>query len=199
MKESVAMAPAPNPDLRNPRSHRAILDAALELAARDGYAKVTVEAIAAAAGVGKQTIYRWWPSKAAVVLEALNDRTGPFSGVPDTGDVVADMVVAAQGVVEALGTDLGTIWRGLVADAQGDARLAGDLLTEFLEPRNKSWQDRLDRAVAAGELRADVPTRTMVELLFGPVYYRLLLGTDPLDPDDTTARVEWLLNGLRAR
>jgi AcrR family transcriptional regulator len=191
------MAPAPNPDLRNQRSHRATLDAALELAARDGYAKVTVEAIAQAAGVGKQTIYRWWPSKAAVVLEALNERTGPVSGVPDTGDIAADMATAAQGVIQALGTDLGTIWRGLVADAQSDPRLAEDLLTEFLEPRNKSWQDRLDAAVAAGELRADVPTRTMVELLFGPVYYRLLLGTDPLDPDNTTARIDYLLNGLR--
>ncbi|GAA2780368.1 TetR/AcrR family transcriptional regulator [Kitasatospora paracochleata] len=191
------MAPAPNPDLRNQRSHRAILDAALELAARDGYAKVTVEAIAAAAGVGKQTIYRWWPSKAAVILEALNDRTGPFSGVPDTGDIAADIAVAAQGVIEALGTGLGTIWRGLVADAQGDPRLAESLLNDFMEPRNKAWQDRLDKAVAAGELRADVPTRTMVELLFGPIYYRLLLGTDPLDPDNTTTRVDYLLNGLR--
>ncbi|GAA2753207.1 TetR/AcrR family transcriptional regulator [Kitasatospora cinereorecta] len=193
------MAPAPNPDLRSRRSHRAILDAALELAARDGYAKVTVEAIAAAAGVGKQTIYRWWPSKAAVVLEAVNDRTGSFSGVPDTGDVAADIAAAARAVIEAVGTELGTIWRGLVADAQGDPRLAESLRADFMEPRNKAWQDRLDKAVAAGELRADVPSRTMVELLFGPVYYRLLLGTDPLDPDNTTTRVDYLLNGLRAR
>ncbi|MFD0531450.1 TetR/AcrR family transcriptional regulator [Kitasatospora arboriphila] len=193
------MAPVPNPDLRNPRSHRAILDAALELAARDGYAKVTVEAIAAAAGVGKQTIYRWWPSKAAVVLEALNDRTGPFSGVPDTGDVVADMVAAAQGVIEALGTDLGTIWRGLVADAQGDARLAATCSPSSSNRATRAGRTVSTRPSRLSELRADVPTRTMVELLFGPVYYRLLLGTDPLDPDDTTARVEWLLNGLRAR
>ncbi|MER7773150.1 TetR/AcrR family transcriptional regulator [Kitasatospora sp. NPDC096140] len=66
------------------------LDATLELAVRDGYAKVTVEGITQAAGVGKQTIYRWWPSKAAVILEALNDRTGPFSGVPDTGDITVE-------------------------------------------------------------------------------------------------------------
>ncbi|MER7585520.1 TetR/AcrR family transcriptional regulator [Kitasatospora sp. NPDC097691] len=193
------MPPAPNPDLRNQRSHRAILDAALELAVRDGYAKVTIEGIAQTAGVGKPTIYRWWPSKAAVILEALNDRTGPFSGVPDTGDITADITTAAQGVIQALGTDLGTIWRGLVADAQSDPRLAEDLLTGFLEPRNKAWQDRLDQAVTAGELRTDVPTRTMVELLFGPVYYRLLLGTGPLDPDDTAARIDYLLNGLRQR
>ncbi|GAA4831730.1 TetR/AcrR family transcriptional regulator [Kitasatospora terrestris] len=193
------MPPAPNPELRNQRSHRAILDAALELTTRDGYTKVTVEAIAQAAGVGKQTIYRWWPSKAAVVLEALNDLTGPAGRVPDTGDVAADITVAAQAVTHMLGTDLGTVWRGLVADAQGDPRLAEDLRESFFEPRIARWQERLDTAVRAGQLRTDVPTRTIVELLFGPIYYRLLLGTDRLDPENTAARVDYLLNGVGQR
>lgn len=191
------MTPAPNPDLRNQRSHRAILDAALELSIRDGYAKVTVEAIAAAAGVGKQTIYRWWPSKASVVLEALNDCTGPAGRVPDTGDVAADIATAAQAVMRMLETGLGTVWRGLIADAQCDERLAEDLRTTFFEPRIARWQERLERAVAAGELRPDAPTRTMVELLFGPIYYRLLLNTDRLDPENIDIRVDFLLNGLR--
>ncbi|MER5642655.1 TetR/AcrR family transcriptional regulator [Kitasatospora sp. NPDC002227] len=193
------MAQAPNPDLRSLRSHRAILDAAVELAIRDGYAKVTVEAIAQAAGVGKQTIYRWWHSKAAVLLEALNDRTGPAARVPDTGDLATDLATATRAVMLLFNTPLGTIWRGLIADAQSDTRLAENLRTSFFEPRTARWQERLDAAVTAGELRADVPTQTMVELLFGPVYYRLLLGTAPLDPDGTTARVDYLLNGLRAR
>ncbi|MFC9330388.1 TetR/AcrR family transcriptional regulator [Kitasatospora sp. NPDC057015] len=194
------MTPAPNPELRNQRSHRAILDAALELALRDGYAKVTVEGIAQAAGVGKQTIYRWWPSRAAVVLEALNARTGPASQVPDTGDVEADITATAQAVVRLLGTDLGTVWRGLVADAQGDPRLAEELRRTYFEPRMARWQERLETAVAAGELRTDVPTRTIVELLFGPVYYRLLImGPDTLDPENTAARVDYLLNGVRKR
>ncbi|MFG2824655.1 TetR/AcrR family transcriptional regulator [Kitasatospora sp. NPDC048365] len=192
------MTPAPNPELRNQRSHRAILDAALELALRDGYAKVTVEGIAQAAGVGKQTIYRWWPSRAAVVLEALNDRSGPASQVPDTGDVEADITATAEAVIRLLGTDLGTVWRGLVADAQGDPRLAEDLRRTFFEPRMARWQERLQTAVDAGELRTDVPTRTIVELLFGPVYHRLLImGPDTLDPENTAARVDYLLNGIR--
>ncbi|MFF2194427.1 TetR/AcrR family transcriptional regulator [Streptomyces sp. NPDC058157] len=191
------MPHAPNPDLRSPRVYRSTLDAALELATRDGYANVTVEAIAAAARVGKQTIYRWWPNKAAVLLEALNDRTGPASQVPDTGDITADLTAALQGVMNLLSTALGTIWRGLIADAQRDPRLAEDIRQTFFEPRMVRWEERLDAAIAAGQIRADVPTRSVVELLFGPVYYRLLLETDPLDPESAAARVDYLLNGLK--
>ncbi|RKE17452.1 TetR/AcrR family transcriptional regulator [Streptomyces sp. TLI_171] len=190
-------ASTPNPTLRNQRSHRAILDAALDLATRQGYARLTVEAIAAAAGVGKQTIYRWWPTKAAVVLEAMNDRTGPARRVPDTGDLAADLAAATQGVMRLLDSPLGPVWCGLIADAQGDERLAEDIRTTFFEPRFACWRQRLDKAVTAGELRGDVPTATMVELLFGPIYYRLLLGLGALDPDDTPARVDYLLSGLR--
>ncbi|MFD8149025.1 TetR/AcrR family transcriptional regulator [Streptomyces sp. NPDC059708] len=191
------MSHAPNPDLRSPRVYRSTLDAALELATRDGYANVTVEAIAATARVGKQTIYRWWPNKAAVLLEALNDRTGPASQVPDTGDITADLTAALQGVMNLLSTALGTIWRGLIADAQRDPRLAEDIRQTFFEPRMVRWEERLDAAIAAGQIRADVPTRCVVELLFGPVYYRLLLETDPLDPENAAARVDYLLNGLK--
>jgi AcrR family transcriptional regulator len=192
------MNPPPNLDLRNQRSHRAILDAALDLALRHGYAQVSVDAIASAAGVGKQTIYRWWPGKAAVVLEAMNDRTGPARDVPDTGDFAADLTAGSQGVTRLLASELGTVWRALVAEAQTDPQLAETLRTTFFEPRIERWQQRLDAAVAAGELRADIPTRTMIELLFGPMYYRLLIGTAPLDPDDTS-HVDCVLNGLRAR
>ncbi|MFE0459828.1 TetR/AcrR family transcriptional regulator [Kitasatospora sp. NPDC058965] len=191
------MNATPNPELRSQRSRRAILDAALELAVRDGYARVTVDAIAAAAGVGKQTIYRWWPGKASVLLEALNDRTGPARDVPNSGDLGRDLTSGTQAVVRLLDSGLGTVWRALVAEAQTDPGLAEELRASFFEPRMQRWQARLDAAVATGELRADAPTRTMVEHLFGPIYYRLLLGTAPLDPADT-AHVEYFLNGVRS-
>ncbi|MDH6133721.1 AcrR family transcriptional regulator [Kitasatospora sp. MAA4] len=192
------MTQIPNPDLRNQRARRAILDAALELAVRDGYAKLTVEAIATAAGVGKQTIYRWWPGKAAVLLEAFNDRTGSARELPDTGDIAADITASTQAVIRLLDTDLGTVWRALLAEAQTDPRFAEELRSTFFEPRNQCWQERFEAAVTAGQLRADIPTRTMIEMLFGPVYYRLLIGATPLDPDDT-ARIDYFLNGLKAR
>ena len=81
----------PNPQRRSERARQAILDAAFRLSAERGYAQVTVEAIAASAGVGKQTIYRWWRSKGAVVLDALLQAAEPEIGFPDTGDIRADL------------------------------------------------------------------------------------------------------------
>ncbi|SEL37909.1 TetR/AcrR family transcriptional regulator [Streptacidiphilus jiangxiensis] len=193
------MGRTPNPDLRSARSRRAILDAAIELGTRDGYAQVTVEAIAARAGVGKQTIYRWWPRKSAVLLEALSERSGPAAEVPDTGDLTADLSQQLRMVIGLLNGELGVVWRGLLADAQSDASLAQELRDNFFTPRLRRWRDRLEAAVATGELRADVPSATMVELLFGPVYYRYLIGTSALDADDAEALIEQIFNGLRPR
>ena len=81
----------PNAARRSQRAHRAILDAAYELALDRGPAKVTVEAMAARAGVGKQTIYRWWPTKGALLLDVLIGAVGAVSEMPDTGDVAADL------------------------------------------------------------------------------------------------------------
>ena len=87
---------------RNERSRRAILDAALELATELGYQKLTIESVAARAGVGKQTIYRWWPSKGAVLFDALLARTQDTDGagaLPDTGDLVADLKAVLRATV----------------------------------------------------------------------------------------------------
>ena len=193
------MARTPNPELRSERSRRAILDAALGLAIRDGYARLTVDAIAAEAGVGKQTIYRWWHGKAAVLLEAINDRIGPATYVLDTGDIAADLTTQSNAVIALLNTDLGTVYRALLAEAQTDPRLAAGIRADFIEPRIERVQERLATAVQKGQLRADVPPRTIVELCFGPIYYRLILGTGPLDPEETADRIEALLDGLRPR
>ncbi|MFE9453399.1 TetR-like C-terminal domain-containing protein [Streptomyces sp. NPDC006739] len=138
------------------------------------------------------------PGKADVVLEALNGRTGPAREVPNTGDIRADLTVAVQAVVRLLATDLGTVWRALLAEAQTDHRFAEELRRTFFEPRNQRWQERFDTAVAAGQLRGDLPVGAMIETLFGPIYHRLLLGSTPLDPDDT-ARIDYFLNGVKAR
>ena len=98
--------PAPNAARRNAGSRSAILGAALELVAEVGYPKLTVEGIAARAGVGKQTIYRWWPSKGAVLFDALltlSETPGRAAGLlPDTGDLAADLKVVLRATVEEL-------------------------------------------------------------------------------------------------
>ena len=92
----------PNPERRSDRARKAILAAALELSRDPGFEATSVEAIARRAGVGKQTIYRWWPSKGAVVLEALNEQAGATLAFPDTGDVVADLRTQMSDVAKIL-------------------------------------------------------------------------------------------------
>ncbi|MCX4834402.1 TetR/AcrR family transcriptional regulator [Streptomyces sp. NBC_01016] len=187
----------PDPTRRNQRSHRAILDATFKLIARNGYAKVTIEAIASAAKVGKPTIYRWWPSKGALALDAINDRIGHVLDFPDTGNIAGDLVHQINEVIALFNSDVGTAFQGVIAEGQGDRSVAASFRDTVVEPRIRACQDRLAKAVAAGQLRNDVPTRAMTEMLYAPLYYRLLLGTDPLTTADSAALVERALEGLR--
>ncbi|GAB2702541.1 TetR/AcrR family transcriptional regulator [Kitasatospora kifunensis] len=193
------MTPEPNPVRRSARSHRAILDATFDLAVRNGYSKLTIEAIAAAAGVGKPTIYRWWPSKGVLALESINERMGTATDFPDTGDVAADLASQIDNVVRLFCSDVGAVFKGVIAEAQGDPQVAAAVREAITEPRTRQCQARLERAVAAGQLRADIPTRMMVEQLYGPIYYRFLLGTEPLADYDAHTMVERALEGLRPR
>ncbi|MBV2364179.1 TetR/AcrR family transcriptional regulator [Streptomonospora nanhaiensis] len=192
-----ATSDSARPARRSERSRRATLDAVFDLTVRRGYAAVTVEAIAAAAGVGKPTIYRWWPSKGALALEAISDRVGGVLDFPDTGDIAADLTSQITALVTLLNSGFGTVYRGVIAEAQGDPDLAAALRDTVVEPRSRVCQDRLAKAVAEGQLRGDVPVRVMVELLYAPVYYRFLLGTDPLSPRQVPGQVEAVLAGLR--
>src|SRR3954464_5473965 len=116
---------APDPTRRSERARRAILSAAFELCRERGYDRMSVEAIADRAGVGKQTIYRWWPSKGAVILDALNDYVGDVSDFPDSGDVRADLRQQMSGVSALLGSEeFGPVYRAVIASAQSDPELA---------------------------------------------------------------------------
>ena len=174
----------PDPSRRSERSRRAILTAATDLVHEVGYRRLTIEAIAAKAGVGKQTIYRWWPSKGAVVLDgflaAVNEDPDDLS-LPDTGDVAADL----RGVVRAIVAELadatlsGTT-RALMTEMQDDPEFADMVRERLLGPQLQAIADRLRAAQDAGQLRPDLDLPVAVELLVGPLYHRWLLRTAPL-------------------
>ncbi|MHA6624566.1 TetR/AcrR family transcriptional regulator [Pseudonocardia sichuanensis] len=175
----------PDPTRRSERSRHAILTAAHELVGEVGYRKLTIEAIAARAGVGKQTIYRWWPSKGAVVLDAmLATVSDPADlALPDTGDVDADL----RGVVHAIVAELadptlsGTS-RALMIEIQEDPGLAESMVERILGPNLAAIADRLRAAQDAGQLRRDLDLSVAVEMIVGPLYHRWLLRTAPLTP-----------------
>ncbi|GLZ80549.1 TetR family transcriptional regulator [Actinorhabdospora filicis] len=189
----------PAPERRSERAHSAILDAVFDLCVERGYAKVTIEAIAARAAVGKPTIYRWWPSKGALALEALHVRIGHATDFPDTGDVAADLRAQMASVSRLFAGDIGIIYRGVIAEAQGDPDLVEAVRATIIGPRAKQCGDRLAIAVERGELRPDVPLRTMCDLLYASLYQRMLLGAGEAHLLRVPEVVDLILDGLRPR
>lgn len=187
----------PNAARRSQRARRAILDAAYELALDRGAAKVTVEAIAARAGVGKQTIYRWWPSKGALLLDVLVDAVGAVSEMPDTGDVVADLKTQMTAVTGLFRSDFSRFYTGLIAEAQADEAVARGLAEQLADRAEGPRRQRLEKAQRDGQIRADIDLAAAVEALYAPLYYRLLLHTAPLSVDHVHALIDAILNGLR--
>ena len=184
---------------RSETSRLAILDAALALCRDQGYAKVTIEAIAARAGVGKQTIYRWWPSKGAVVLDAF-ERVAAEIPVPDTGDVLADMRTFLTNVVTLFTDDnFGPHLGALIGEAQHDPAVRTALLEQYLKPRRAAVADRLRLAQQHGQLPGELDLTAVLEVIFGALYHRLLLRNGPLDQAYAHFVAEIVLGGCSAQ
>ena len=184
---------------RSPRVHDAILRAAADLVVSGGYEQLTMEAIAARAGVGKQTVYRRWPSKSAVVAEAaLTGHLVPAGHAPgDTGDVVADLRDWLRAVAAWLGDPGGAaVIRALAAAASDRDHFSARLYDQFTGPFHAALVARLTAGVAEGRLRADAGLGAVADALVGTLLYRALAHTGPMTADDADALVDVLLSGL---
>ncbi|AQT70944.1 TetR/AcrR family transcriptional regulator [Streptomyces sp. fd1-xmd] len=164
---------------RNEKARQAIISAAFELCAEHGFAATTIEAIASRAGVGKTTIYRWWPSKAAILIEGVEIARDASAGYPDTGDIQADLLTQTANVMQLFDTDFGAIWRGLIAAAQSD-ETAAEGVSRILRVSIDECVARLAKARDAGQIRPDLDLEVAVELIYGPIYHTWLLRTRPV-------------------
>jgi AcrR family transcriptional regulator len=167
---------------RSEQSRLAILTAAYELVADIGYARLTIEGIAARAGTGKQTIYRWWPSKADVVLDALATKADLHIPIPDEGSFAADLrafllASFALGNQRAL---LG-ILRALMAEAQIDPEFWQRFREAFLQRRRDALGVITGRAQARGDLPPGLSPCTVADIVFGVIWYRVLATREPPD------------------
>jgi AcrR family transcriptional regulator len=190
---------APSPSRRSERARLGILDAALALCREQGYAKLTIEAIAARAGVGKQTIYRWWPSKGAVVLDAF-ERVAATIPVRDSGDLVADLRAFIRQVVTLFSDDdFGPHLGALIGEAQHDPIVRDALLQRYLQPRRRPLVERLSAAQTAGQLPPGVDLDAVLEIIFGALYHRLLLRDRPLDRRYADFVTDTVLGGIQTR
>lgn len=166
---------------RSDQSHRAILQATLDVLEEVGYRAMTIEAIAARAGVGKKTIYRWWPSKAALALEALTAFSSEHTPFPDTGSLGEDLLTYFQQAFPDLQGKAGTVLSGLAAEAQLDPAFAHEFQQAFIVPRKDGLVELLRRGQRRGELAPDTNLEVLADLIYGAKWYRFLLYPAPLD------------------
>ncbi|EFH87305.1 TetR/AcrR family transcriptional regulator [Ktedonobacter racemifer] len=166
---------------RSDQAHQAILQAAIEVLSQEGYRAMTIEAIAARAGVGKKTIYRWWSSKAFVTLEALTMYTEEHTPFSDTGSLEGDLLTYFELSFAGLQGKAGTALSGMTAEAQLDPEFAREFQRLFIVPRKQELVELLQRGVQRGELAADTNLDVLADLIYGAKWYRFLLYPKPLD------------------
>lgn len=181
---------------RSAEADEAILAAAVELLAEVGYGALSMEGVAARAGVSKATLYRRWPGKPQLVTDTLHavvDRVP----VPDTGAVRDDLVAMAGSISQALGdTPLGRVAAGMSGEFARNPELAEDFRRRFLLPRRRTVVDVLRRGIERGELRADLDLELVLDALAGALYYRAHVSGGDVDEHTATAVVDLLLEGL---
>jgi AcrR family transcriptional regulator len=167
---------------RSEDTRLAILAAAFNLVGEVGYAALTMEAIAARSGAGKPTIYRWWPSKADVLLEALATKAEMHIPIPDEGSYPADLRAFLTASFTLGGNQvLLDALRALMAQAQLDDAFGERFRQNFLYRRRAALSVVLDRAKTRGELPAALSASTAADIVFGVIWYRMLATRHPVD------------------
>lgn len=160
-----------------------MLDAAADLALAGGCVP-TVDAVASRAGVSRTTIYKWWPSSAAVLAEGLLERFHESIEFDDALPVREALTRQVDALVTLLrDTAAGELVRHLLAAAASDRAVGVAMVEQWLEPRRARAAHHLERGIAQGDVRPDVDVTVVVDVLFAPVYHRLVWGHAPLDAD----------------
>lgn len=179
---------------RSQSARIAVLEAADDLLVERGFAGVTIEGIAAKAGVAKQTIYRWWDSRTDILFDALTQDASEFFTVPDTGDLGADLRARLRELATFLSaTDSGAMVRALAGQALHDPGVAARFRSEFVTSQRDLDRQPFLRAAARGELTSGTDIELAIDQLAGPVYYRMLITGQPVTPAYTDALVDRFL------
>ncbi len=165
---------------RDEEARERILQAALEILEDTCFVNATADAIAERAGASKATIYRWWPNKAAVFIEALREATAQELPFPDTGDLGQDVRLQLQNFVRLLTGRRGRAFKAFIAAAQSDADVAEAFRTVWIEPRRAQTKAVLARHQQEGRLAASTDLEVFIDALYGPFYFRLMMGHRPL-------------------
>jgi AcrR family transcriptional regulator len=174
----------PRPRRGRPRSEKAraaIVGAAAELLLEQGLPALNMDAVAERAGASKATIYRWWPSKEVLAVDALLEWVSAGVGEHDTGSLRGDLLASILPWVRVIRRQpFGGVVAALIAKAQSDPGFAEIYRSHFIDKRREPGRTALARAISRGEAPADLDVELVLDLVYGPIYHRLLHGHAPL-------------------
>jgi AcrR family transcriptional regulator len=182
---------------RSEPARLAILRSTLKLLEKSGFSELNIEAVAAHAGVGKATVYRWWPNKAALIADAFASSTRRKLHFPDTGSVRTDMSQQMRQLIKIFRSRRGRIVSAILGGGQSDRDLIAAFRERFLWPRRQEAYATLRRGILRGELRKDLDLDLLLDSLYGPIYMRFLIRHDKLTPDFVDNLCELVLGGAR--
>ena len=181
---------------RSEESRQAILRSTLKLLTETGFPQLSVEAIAADADVSKATVYRWWPTKAALVADAFSDSASDELRFPDTESVQKDMSLQMRQVVRVFRSQRGKVVAALLGGGQSDPELIAAFRERFLWPRRRQAYQTLQRGIDRGELPAGIDMNLILDSLYGPIYMRFLIRHDELSESFVDALCALVLRGV---
>jgi AcrR family transcriptional regulator len=185
---------------RSEESRQAILRSTLKLLRQDGgFAELSIEAIAADANVGKTTVYRWWPTKGALVADAFSTSAEHELRFPNTGSVQNDMTLQMKGLIRIFRSKRGKVVAALLAGGQSDPELLEAYRERFLWPRRRQAYQTLQRGVDRGELPAGCDFDLILDSLYGPILMRFLIRHVKLEESFADEVCGMVLQGLKHR
>ena len=184
---------------RSAEAHRAILDAVFELLAEEGFGRLSIEGVAARAGVGKATVYRRWSSKVALVIEALDTRASERLSVPDTGTARGDLIEFLAQLVRIMAGPEGRVVAPLLEGMSRSPELAEAFRRDLISPWRQITNEIIRRGIARGELRPDLHFDVALDAPVSIVFHRLLITGEPVDEALLGRAVDQVMDGISAR
>jgi AcrR family transcriptional regulator len=182
---------------RSEVAHQAILEAAAELLLARGLGAVSMDAVADRAGVSKATIYRWWPTKETLALDALYHEWASVPAARDTGSLRGDLLSLLRPWARlAVSRPYGRVIGALLTEAQTDPAFAAEYRARFVEPRRDQAREIFQRAIKRGEIPPSTKVEVAIDLLYGPLYHRLLHGHAPLNDHFVRDVIDLALDGI---
>jgi AcrR family transcriptional regulator len=183
---------------RDDAAQEAILKAANEILEEKGIAGFAIETVAARAGVAKTTIYRWWPSKGALAIAGFLAETAPKIFYNRTDSAIADIRDQLKRVAAVYSGGTGRVLSAIIAEGQRDPTTIQAFIEGYAQPRREEAKAILRAGVARGELRADIDLDIVVDALYGPIYYRMLIPLAPIDVAWVDSLAEHVMGGIKS-